>query len=525
MTDQRPPAADAAVPPPPPAAIRVRIAPSPTGPLHIGTARTALFNHLFARHHGGTFLLRLEDTDVARNSEAFERDILTGLHALGIAWDEGPDPDGGADHGAYGPYRQMARLERYTLAAARLREADFAYPCYCTPAELEAERRRQEAAKLPPRYSGRCATLTPEERAAFEAEGRRPALRFRIPAGTIAFDDLIRGRVEIDGSALGGDLVILRADGTPLYHFTVVVDDAEMAISHVIRGEDHLTNTAKHVPLFEALGHPVPVFAHLPLILNPDRTKMSKRKSQTAVRAYLDEGFLPEAIVNYLAFLGWSPGTEEEIFSLAELERRFDLDAVQKGGAVFDRERLLWLNGQWIRRLDADELVDRLRPFLVAELDAGRIDRLPTDDEVRALVPIVQERLPTLGAIGDLVGFLFTDRIEHDPTTLVPKRWDAATTVEGLRAARATIERLGEVSFEADELEPPLRALVEERGWKAGDLFMAIRVATTGRTATPPLFDTLVALGRERTLARLDAAIARVDGSGPAAGSAEEEAT
>lgn len=492
-------------------AVRVRIAPSPTGPLHIGTARTALFNLLFARRHGGTFILRLEDTDVARSTIAFEEDILDGLRDLGIDWDEGPDPRRGAERGPYGPYRQMARLATYAEAAERLRAADLAYPCYCTPDELAAARAEQEAAKRPPRYNGRCATLTEAERSAFDAEGRSPALRFRIPEGTVAFHDLVRGEVEFDASALGGDLVIVRADGTPLYHFTVVVDDAAMGITHVIRGEDHLSNTPKHILLFRALGHAEPYFAHLPLILNPDGTKMSKRKTQTAIGDYRGEGFLPEALVNYLALLGWSTGTEEEILGMAELQERFDLAAVNKGGAKFDRERLLWLNGQWIRRLSPVELVDRLRPFFAEDLDAGRIDRLPTDDELLALVPIIHERLPTLAAVGDLVGFLFTDRIEHDPGTIVPKRWDLATTISGLRAARATVDALGPVSWEADELEPPLRSLAEASGWKAGDLFMAIRVATTGRTATPPLFDTLVALGRDRTLARLDGAIATLE--------------
>jgi glutamyl-tRNA synthetase len=317
----------------------------------------------------------------------------------------------------------------------------------------------------------------------------------------------VRGHVEIDVSNLGGDFVIVRADGSPLYHFCVVVDDAAMEISDVIRGEDHLSNTPKHILLFRALGYPEPRFAHLPLILNPDRTKMSKRKSQTAMADYMAEGFIREALVNYLALLGWATGTEEEVLSLDEIVERFELEAVHKGGAVFDRERLEWLNGQWIRRLDADDLIERLRPFVDAELRAGRIDRMPPDDELRALLPIVQERLPRLGAIGDLAGFLWLDRVTVDPAVLVPKRWDAATTRDGLAAARSTIEAVGDVTFEADELEPPLRALAESRGWKAGDLFMAIRVAVTGRTATPPLFDTIVALGRERTLERLDRAL------------------
>ena len=476
--------------------VRVRIAPSPTGPLHIGTARTALFNFLFARRHGGTFVLRLEDTDQARSTADHEKDILDSLHWLGLEWDEGPAVAGGEERGQYGPYRQTARLALYAEAAERLLREGTAYPCYCTPEELEADRRAQEAARLSPRYVGRCASLTADERRAREAEGRRPAIRFRIEPGFVAFDDLVRGRVEFDAGALGGDLVIVRADGMPLYHFTVVVDDAAMEISHVIRGEDHLSNTPKHILLFRALGHPEPAFAHLPLILNPDRTKMSKRKSQTAVADYIAEGFVREALVNYLALLGWSTGTEEEILSLDELAARFDLDAVQKGGAIFDRQRLEWLNGQWIRRLADDDLADRLAPFLEAEHVAGRIDRTPSHDEILALLPMVRERLPVLGAIGDLVGFLFVDALPLDPALLVPKRWDAATTLAGPGGGPG-----GDRGGRAGRLHRraaggALRALAEDRGWKAGDLFMAIRVALTGRTATPPLFETMVALGR-----------------------------
>ncbi|HUQ78985.1 MAG TPA: glutamate--tRNA ligase [Patescibacteria group bacterium] len=489
--------------------IRVRIAPSPTGPLHIGTARTALFNFLYARHVGGTFLFRLEDTDVARSTPEFERDIIEGLHWLGITWDEGPDAAGGADIGPYAPYRQMQRLDLYRTAADRLLAADLAYPCFCTPDELEADRKAQDAARQPPKYVGRCATLSTDERAARQAEtGRAPATRFRVRPGVIAWNDLIRDRIEIDTTNLGGDFVIVRSEGTPLYHFTVVVDDAAMAISHVIRGEDHVGNTPKHILLFEALGHPVPVFGHLPLILNPDGTKMSKRKSQTAVDAYRTEGYIREGLLNYLSYLGWSPGTEEDVLSLDEIVARFDIDKVQKGGAKFDIGRLEWLNGQWIRKLEPDDLIDRLRPYLQKALAERRISRLPADDEVRALLPVVQDRLPTLAAVVDLVGFLWMDDLGLDPALVVPKRWDAATTHEALVAARDLLAAHDAVTWEAEELEPPLRELVEARGWKAGDLFMAIRVAVTGRTATPPLFDTLVALGRERTLARLDAAAA-----------------
>jgi nondiscriminating glutamyl-tRNA synthetase len=483
--------------------VRVRIAPSPTGPLHIGTARTALFNFLFARTVGGTFVLRLEDTDVARSTQAFERDILDGLHWLGLEWDEGPAVAGLDERGPYGPYRQMSRLPLYEAAARRLLDADLAYPCFCTTDELDAARRRQEAAHEASRYVGTCSALTAAERAARVAEGRSSAIRFRVPAGVVAFDDIVRGHVEIDASALGGDFVIVRADGTPLYHFTVVVDDATMRISHVIRGEDHLSNTPKHILLFRALGEPVPRFAHLPLILNPDRSKMSKRKSQTAVDDYIAQGFIREGLVNYLALLGWSTGTEEEILPVDELIARFDLESVNRAGAVFDRERLEWVNGQWIRLLPPDELAERLLPFLDADRALGRIDRVPSLDEVRSIVPLVRERLPVLGVVGDLVGFLYVDEPDLDPATVVPKRWDRETTVDGLGAARDAIAANGEVAFDAQGLEASLRSVADERGWKAGDLFMAIRVAVTGRTATPPLFETLVALGYDRTLARL----------------------
>jgi glutamyl-tRNA synthetase len=488
---------------------RVRIAPSPTGPLHIGTARTALFNYLYARRTGGTFVLRLEDTDLARNTIAFEADILENLHWLGIGWDEGPDSAGGEDRGPYAPYRQMQRTADHVAAAKDLLARDLAYPCYCTPEELDADRKAQEAAHEAPRYVGRCANLTAEERAAREAAGKRPAVRFRVKQGVVAWHDLVRGDVEIDTANIGGDFLIVRSGGSPLYHFAVVVDDASMDMTHIIRGEDHISNTPKHILLFEALGHEIPKFAHLPLILNPDRTKMSKRKSQTAVADYRAQGFLPEALVNFLTLLGWSTGTEEEILSLDEIAGRFNLEHVQKGGAVFDKDRLEWLNGQWIRKLEGEDLIERLLPFLEADLQAGRIDRLPTAEELRPLVPIIQERLPTLASAGELVGFLWQERVAVDPAVLVPKRWDAATTLSGLRAARQTIDgSVGPVTFEADVLEPPMRALAEARGWKAGDLFMAVRVAVTGRTATPPLFDSLVALGRERVLERLDAAIA-----------------
>jgi glutamyl-tRNA synthetase len=490
--------------------VRVRIAPSPTGPLHIGTARTALFNYLFAKRMGGTFILRLEDTDEARSTLEYERDILDNLHWLGLDWDEGPEVAGLPARGAYGPYRQMQRLERYTAAAQKLLAEDKAYLCYCTPQELAADKAAQEAAHEAPHYVGRCAHLTTGERFERETAQLKPVIRFRVGVGIVAFDDIVRGHVEISTDDLGGDLIIVRSNGTPLYHFVVCVDDAEMEISHIIRGEDHLSNTPKHILLFRALGAKVPQFAHLPLILNPDRTKMSKRKSQTAIADYRAQGYVAEAMVNFMALLGWSSGTEEEIFSLDELSQRFELERVQSAGAVFDKERLEWLNGQWIRRLSDDELVERTLPFLADGLrEAGATGadvRPPSAEDLRPLMPMVRERLPTLAAITEMVDYLFLEDVRPEPAALVPKRWDAATTEEALTAAREVIAAVGPVSFEADELEGPLRRLAEERGWKVGDLFMAIRVAVTGRTATPPLFDVLVALGYERTLQRIDQA-------------------
>jgi len=489
---------------------RCRIAPSPTGPLHIGTARTALFNYLFARHTGGTFVLRLEDTDQARSSLEYEQDILDGLHWLGLKWDEGPEVAEQPTLGAFGPYRQSQRGDHYAAALAKLLEEDKAYPCFCSADELAADRQARQEAKLDPAYVGRCAKLSDKEREARRAEGRQSVIRFRLGEGTVELDDLVRGHVSIEKSALGGDLVIARSDGSPLYHFVVVVDDIAMEISHVIRGEDHLSNTPKHVLLFEALGARPPTFAHLPLILNPDRSKMSKRKSQTAIDDYREQGYIPEAIVNHLALLGWSSGDDEDVFSLEELAQRFDLARVQPSGAIFDAERLDWLNGQWIRRLPEEELVERALPFLAASVrsaaEAGHRTRTPTPDDLAVLLPMVVERLPRLDAIGPMLDFVFIDDIRVDIADLVPKRWDAETTARGLTESLRVVGSLGKVSFEADELEPPLRLLCEAQGWKVGDLFMAIRVAITGRKATPPLFDTMVAIGYDRSIARLTAA-------------------
>ncbi|HEX7225462.1 MAG TPA: glutamate--tRNA ligase [Candidatus Limnocylindria bacterium] len=484
--------------------MRVRMAPSPTGPLHIGTARASLYNYLTARHEGGTYVLRIEDTDVARSTAEYERDIIDNLHWLGISWDEGPQVAGGEDVGPYGPYRQSERLERYAAEADRLLAAGAAYRCWCTPDELDAVRRAQEAAKEPPRYNGRCRSLTDAERAAFEAEGRPAAIRFAVPPETIRFDDLVRGEVEFDNRLLG-DFVIVRADGAPLYHFVVVVDDEAMEITHVIRGEDHLSNTPKHIALLRALGYREPRFGHIPLILNPDRSKMSKRKSQTAVSAYRAEGYLPEAMVNFMAFLGWSPGTEEEVFSLDELTRRFELDKVHKGGAIFDRERLDHLNGVYIRALSDDALALRLRPWIPAAV---------ADDGLRRLVPLVKERLVRLGDAPELLAFVWEPDATvagwYDAPTLAPRKGTVEDARRAHDAARDALAAIDPADFAADHLEATARAAAEAAGMKAGDFFSPIRVAVTGRTVSPPLFDSLELLGRDRALARIGLALEKL---------------
>ena len=484
--------------------MRVRMAPSPTGPLHIGTARTSLYNYLTARHAAGTYVMRIEDTDTARSTVEFERDIIDNLHWLGIAWDEGPQVAGGEDIGPHAPYRQSRRMELYAREADRLLEAGAAYRCWCTPEELDAVRREQEAAKEPPRYNRRCLSLTDAERATFEAEGRPSVIRFKVDPELIRFDDLVRGEVEFD-NALLGDFVIVRNDGMPLYHLAVVVDDEAMEITDVIRGEDHLSNTPKHIALIRALGYREPRFGHIPMILNADRSKMSKRKSQMALSAYREEGYLPEALVNFLAFLGWSPGTEEEIFTLDELAARFEIGKVHHGGAVFDKARLDHLNGTYIRAMTDEQLSLRLREWIPEAVG---------DDDLLRLVPLIKERLVKLGDVPGLIGFVWEpDEVVaswYGPEQLFPKKGGPDEARVALEAARATLAELDDADFSSDVLEQRCRESADAAGMKAGDFFMPIRVAVTGRTVSPPLFASLEMLGRERSLARIEHAIGKL---------------
>ena len=459
-------------------AVRVRFAPSPTGHLHVGGARTALFNWLFARHHGGAFILRIEDTDRSRSTEENERAILQALRWLELDWDEGPPAPG---------YRQTERLELYRARAAQLLAARRAYYCDCPPEQLEAERKAAEARKETFRYSGRC-----RDRGLTAG-----ALRLRIPEeGSTIVHDLIHGPVVFEHRQLD-DWILVRSDGTPTYNFCVVVDDATMRISHVIRGNDHLSNTPKQVLCYEALEYPVPAMAHVSMILGPDRTRLSKRHGATSVQAYREQGILPEAMVNYLARLGWSSG-DQEIFSRAELVERFDIKDVSSSGAIFDQTKLEWLNHEYIKTIDGARLAALVRPWLTA---AGLT---PPADAARfvGMLDTLRERARTLRELVEVGRFYFERPREHEP-----KAAAKLFTPAGVQRLDTLIQRLAAVaSFTAPALEALYRALVDAMGLKLVDLAQLTRLAVTGRTASPPLFDVLALLGREETLARLRAA-------------------
>ncbi|MFY9613999.1 MAG: glutamate--tRNA ligase [Candidatus Dormiibacterota bacterium] len=476
--------------------VRDRYAPSPTGALHLGGARTVLFNYLFAHKMSGQFVLRIEDTDQKRYDPESLASILEGIRWLGLQWDEGPEVGG-----PYTPYFQSERLRIYQAAAQRLVEGRHAYYCFCTPERLEALRKEQERAHLPTRYDGHCRNLDPSEVKQRLAAGEAGVVRMRVPDGKTEVDDLLRGRLEFDNSTLD-DQVLLKSDGFPTYHLAATVDDHEMAMTHVIRGEEWLPSTPKHVLLYQMLGWDPPTFVHLPLVLGPDRAKLSKRHGAASLLEYRDMGYLPEAMNNFLAFLGWSPGTGEELFDLNGLVRAFELEKVQSSPAVFDQAKLDSVNAEHIRRLAPGELARRLRPFVPDEID---------DDLLAQATPLVQTRITKLADAADLVRF-FVERPADYPEGLVPKGSDAAEAATVLEEARAV--------FGAGEpgpgLEAALRQVAEKHGWKAGDLFMALRVAIIGSRQSLPLLESSSILGKDEVLARLDAAIATVAGTGAA---------
>ena len=486
--------------------VRVRFAPSPTGFLHVGGARTALYNYLFARARGGTFVLRIEDTDAARSTDESVRAILDSLRWLGLAWDEGPGAGGDC-----GPYFQSERGELYRRHAAALEAAGRAYRCYCTPAELEAMRERQAADKAPQRYDGRCRGLDAAARARLEAAGRTPALRFALEAaGETVWDDVVRGRVAFRNDVLD-DFVLLRADGLPTYNFACVVDDREMRISHVIRGDDHISNTPRQLAIYRACGWTPPVFAHVSMILGSDGTRLSKRHGATSVAAYRDLGYLPAGLVNFLALLGWALDDRTELFTLAELERVFRLERVSRNPAVFNPEKLDWLNGQHLKRLSEAERTGLATGFLAAH--GYDLSRHPPEWWA-ALVRALGERVRTLADVERHGAFALYDPLEIDPAAWdgLLEKPDVAPRLERLAAALAA-----DADFGLASLEQATRDLAAGMGVKPGELMGAARVALTGRTTAPGLFEVMWLVGRERAVARLAAAAARWRAESPLA--------
>ena len=473
--------------------LRVRFSPAPSGSLHVGGARTALFNWLYARHHGGTFLVRIEDTDASRSREDWVEGILEVLQWLGLDWDEEP-------------WRQSRRLDAYREAVDHLLATGAAYEAFETPEELEAINASRRAAGLPPGYDGRARDLTPAQRAALRAEGRPVTIRFRTPdEGTSTFVDLVRGPVSVDWATVP-DFVIVRADGTPLFFLANAVDDLAMGITHVIRGEDLLDSTHRVLAIRRALGSDTtPAYAHLPLILRPDRAKLSKRHGAVAVEDYRSRGYLAPALVNYLALLGWSPEDDREVLEREQLIAAFDLDRVNTSSAIFDEAKLTWLNGEWMRRLPVDALVAAVRPFVEA-----RDGSVPCE-VVRAAVALGQERSATLVELAEQMGFLL---VADEEFRLDPEAEDRLVGTERVsELLDAAIEHLERCEWTAEGVD--LRPVVREMGLAPRKVMPALYAAVEGRSRGLPLFEAMVLLGRERTLARLRAARARVVGGGP----------
>jgi glutamyl-tRNA synthetase len=476
--------------------VRVRYAPSPTGAPHIGNIRTALFTWLFARHHGGKFIVRVEDTDQKREVDNGLELILESLRWLGIDWDEGPDIGG-----PFEPYHQSERLPLYKQWADWLVEHGHAYQCYCSAERLEQMRKEQEARKQPSGYDRKCRFLSDAERKEKAQAGIVPTIRLAVPLlGATTYHDLIHGDITVDNKGID-DQVLLKSDGFPTYHLAVVVDDHAMQITHITRGDDWIPSAPKHVLLYRAFGWQMPELAQLPMIMGPDRKKLSKRHGSTSVIQFRDEGYLPEALTNFLARLGWSYDDKTEIFSRDELTRYFDLSKVQASPAVFDHDKLNWLNGHYLRELDPLELAKRIRPFL----DAAQLE---VDNAVLLkLIPLVQIRIKTLQEAVTLTDFFFTELVHPTREQLLGKAF-AAEPEQARAALQATSETLKTLApFDAPTIETTLRTKSDELGLKAGNYFTLLREAITAKSVTPPLFDTMAILGKERTLARLTHAL------------------
>ncbi|HQH16607.1 MAG TPA: glutamate--tRNA ligase [Smithella sp.] len=471
---------------------RVRFAPSPTGELHVGNARTALFNWMFARHHGGSLILRIEDTDESRSAVSYQLNLYDDLKWLGLDWDEGPEKGG-----TYAPYKQSERLDIYTAHLQKLIDNDQVYPCYCTEEELEEERQTLILSKRMPRYMGKCRHLNSDQRKQKENEGRKPSYRFKIQSQVIEFEDLIRGAMKFEAEAIG-DFIIVRSNGMPAYNFAVVIDDHLMNISHVIRGEDHLSNTALQIMLYRAFGFAPPSFAHHSLILGKDRAKLSKRHGSVSIGEFRKQGILPEAMINYLGLLGSSFSDTKEVLSREEMVAGFALERASKSGAVFDEEKLHWLNAIYIRNSQTEDLVERLKPFLV---QSGYQDEIIKSSGFKKIIDLVKTDFTTLADIGNHIDIFFDDRyaITQEAAEILAKE-------DARKVINTFLEYLTGHAEEPEKLYPAAMKFVKEKtGAKGKELFMPVRAALTGKVHGPELDKIFAILGRETAIRRLKA--------------------
>ena len=483
--------------------VRVRIAPSPSGNLHVGTARTALFNYLFAKKNHGKFVLRIEDTDAERTSQEYIDNIFDSLKALGLNWDEGPDVGG-----PYGPYTQSERFDIYPKYVQQLLDSGYAYECFCTPEELEAEKEEATRNKKPYVYSKKCENLTEEEKAKLRAEGRKPAIRFNIAkaqkafhdSSILKFNDLVKGELHMDTDLLG-DFVIQKSNGAPTYNFAVVIDDMLMKISHVIRGEDHISNTYKQILIYEALGVEVPQFGHLGMILAPDRSKLSKRHGATAVSDFVKEGYLTEALINFVALLGWAPSDGEEIKPVEKIAEDFRINEISSSNSIFEYDKLKWMNSHYIKMLPMDELKKRLMPYL-EKYDLSEL----TDEQFTRMVEVTREPLVLLSDITDAVTYFFGDSVEIEPEV----QKDVLDTETSQEVLKEYLEQSKDWVYEEENLHEKLdafRGYFKEKGIKPKVTMWAIRAAVTGRTRGADMTATLAILGKEKVEKRIKAAI------------------
>ncbi len=477
--------------------IRVRIAPSPSGNLHIGTARTALFNFLFAKKNNGKFILRIEDTDLERSNAEYTQNIYDSLKALGLNWDEGPDVGGN-----YGPYQQSQRFDIYPKYAKKLLEMGYAYECFCTQEELEAEKEESVRNKRPHVYSRKCINLTEEEKAKLRAEGRIPSIRFKVPQGETKYDDMVKGELKFDNSLIG-DFVIMKSNGTPTYNFAVVIDDMEMKISHIIRGEDHISNTAKQIMIYEALGAKVPKFGHLGMILAPDRSKLSKRHGATAVSEFVEKGYLTEALLNFVALLGWSPSDGVEIKTLEEIAQDFRINEISSSNSIFEYDKLNWMNGQYIKKTDIKELTEKAKPYL-KKYDLNEL----TQAQLEKVIAATREPITILSDLTNDVEYFFGKDITYEEG-VKEKNID---TEQAQNILKYFDSKLNEYDFENEEkLHEQLAEFrtyfKEQYGIKPKETMWTIRAALTGRTHGADMGVIIEVLGKDKVKYRIEQAI------------------